>query len=90
VDQILEVQGGERHVAPKAPGFTLMLHMLNDTPMLRMVNTFYCDNELKIVILYSRFVHVHVWHGWHCGNAPASHHCSLSAMAHDSTTVLIM
>lgn len=38
VDQYLEVQGGQRILAPKQPGFTIMVHMLNDTPMLRTVS----------------------------------------------------
>ena len=27
-------------MVPKPPGFSLMTHMLNDTPMLRMVSSF--------------------------------------------------
>ena len=38
VDQFVELQGGERVVIPKPPGFSLMMYMLNDTPMLRMVS----------------------------------------------------
>lgn len=38
VNQFVELQGGERVVVPKPPGFSLMTHMSNDTPMLRMVS----------------------------------------------------
>lgn len=38
VDQFVEIQGGERVLVPKPPGFSLMTYMLNDTPMLRMVS----------------------------------------------------
>jgi len=38
VDQFVEMQGGVKVLVPKAPGFSLMTHMLNDTPMLRMVS----------------------------------------------------
>ena len=40
VDQFVEIQGGERILVPKPPGFSLMTYMLNDTPMLRMVSVF--------------------------------------------------
>lgn len=40
VNQFVEIQGGERILVPKPPGFSLMTYMLNDTPMLRMVSVF--------------------------------------------------
>ena len=40
VDQFVEIQGGERILVPKPPGFSLVTYMLNDTPMLRMVSVF--------------------------------------------------
>lgn len=41
VNQAAEMQGGERVLVPKPPGFSLMTYMLNDTPMLRMVSECY-------------------------------------------------
>ena len=38
LDQHVAVQGGEMLVVPKPAGFSLMVHLLNDTPMLRMVS----------------------------------------------------
>ena len=48
VDQFVEVQGGERILMPKPPGFSLMVHMLNDTPMLRMVSFFNWKQLLSV------------------------------------------
>ncbi|XP_048578619.1 nuclear pore complex protein Nup205 isoform X2 [Nematostella vectensis] len=37
VDQFMEGRGGERHLVPKPAGFSIMVHMMNDTQMLQMV-----------------------------------------------------
>ena len=37
-DQTVELQSGGTVVANKRPGHTLLIHMLNDSAMLRMVN----------------------------------------------------
>ena len=49
VDQFVELQGGDRIVVPKPPGLNLMVHMLNDTPTLRMV----CETSyiLQIIVM---------------------------------------
>ena len=37
VDQQVEIQGEGPGIVQKPPGHTLMIHMLNDTSMLKMV-----------------------------------------------------
>ena len=37
-DQQVEVQGGGTAVANKPPGHSLLIHMLNDSPLLKMVS----------------------------------------------------
>ena len=37
MDQPIEVQGGGTTIANKAPGHHLLIHMLNDSDMLRLV-----------------------------------------------------
>ena len=36
-EEYIEISGGERVMASKSPGYTLMVHMLNETRMLKMV-----------------------------------------------------
>ena len=47
------MQGGERVLVPKPPGFSLMTYMLNDTPMLRMVRECYSFSYISIEFLNS-------------------------------------
>ena len=37
MEQVVEVQGEGATVTNKPPGHSILLHMLNDSPMLRMV-----------------------------------------------------
>ena len=36
-EEYIEISGRDRVTAAKTPGYTLMVHMLNETPLLKMV-----------------------------------------------------
>lgn len=36
-EEYVEISGRDRVTAAKTPGYTLMVHMLNETPLLKMV-----------------------------------------------------
>ena len=40
IDQTVDIQGGGTVLASKSPGHNIMVHLLNDTAMLKMVNLF--------------------------------------------------
>ncbi len=40
IDQTVDVQGGGKALLNKAPGHSIMTHLLNDTAMLKMVRCF--------------------------------------------------
>ena len=40
IDQTVDIQGGGTVLANKSPGHNIMVHLLNDTAMLKMVNLF--------------------------------------------------
>ena len=40
-EEYIEINGGGRVMAPKSPGYTIMIHMLNETRMLKMVGWSY-------------------------------------------------
>lgn len=40
-EDYIEISGRERVTAAKSPGYTIMVHMLNETPMLQMVGHFF-------------------------------------------------
>ena len=51
IDQTVDIQGGGTVLANKSPGHNIMVHLLNDTAMLKMVNLFvmvffYCSVKL--------------------------------------------
>ena len=39
-EEYTEISGRDRVTAAKTPGYTLMVHMLNETPLLKMVRYF--------------------------------------------------
>ena len=39
-EEYIEINGRDRVMAAKSPGYTLIVHMLNETPMLKMVRCF--------------------------------------------------
>ena len=41
IDQTVDVQGGGTVLANKSPGHNIMVHLLNDTAMLKMVSNFF-------------------------------------------------
>ena len=45
LDQTVDVQGGGKALANKSPGHNLMVHLLNDTSMLKMVRFPQSENE---------------------------------------------
>ena len=47
MDQPIEVQGGGTTIANKAPGHHLLIHLLNDSDMLRLVRWVYYQSEIN-------------------------------------------
>ena len=39
IDQTVDIQGGGTVLANKSPGHNIMVHLLNDTAMLKMVSS---------------------------------------------------
>ena len=46
IDQTVDIQGGGTVLANKSPGHNIMVHLLNDTAMLKMVNLFFVTFSL--------------------------------------------
>ena len=51
-EEYIEINGRERVTAAKSPGYTLMVHMLNETPMLKMVRYF------KVSLFLTTFLNI--------------------------------